>query len=278
MIVKQIWDGAIDPFIGMISDNISTRFGRRKPFMYTFIIPAAAIWIAMWASPTIILGKKIRWVYYCGIMLLFSSFDSLVMVPYQSMIPDMANGYHERTFVVLFTQMFLFIGTGCASVIWSYLIEYFPVEDLPEEQGMPHDYRKGYLIAACVMVVPVVIVYYISAFVAKERPTDSEEYVEELVTFADDNFNAFDESSPLISKKSSKGKCAKLGSILRKLIVDVKEVILYLPFLSMLGLAITTLVATSFFSSNFVLWIKYTFEHEELSGLSFVVLQVSSTL
>jgi Na+/melibiose symporter-like transporter len=263
MIIKQFWDGGIDPLIGVLSENVNTRFGKRKPMIVAFVWPAAVMWVLMWSSPNFTDSQPLRIGYYAICILLFGTFDSLVVVPYQSLIPDMAEGYHSRTFVVLFAQVFQFIGTGLSSFVWSYLIELYAVDPSdPLQKGMDFNYYKGYFVASMIILVPVVIAYLLSAFVAVERvdekkkkpypPTDDEDFVEIPLT-----------------------KPAQVFAWVKKQAIDIKEICTYLPFVIVLGFAIVNFVGTALFTGNFILWIKYDLEDDTRTGVSLLALQVS---
>lgn len=243
MIIKQFWDGTIDPFIGILSDNITTRFGRRKPWIFTFLLPVAALWIAMWSSPSFLDSDLSRIGYYGSVLLLYSTFASFVFVPYESMVPDMSEGYHSRTFVVLFMQIFLFFGTGAASIIWNYLVENLPYKS--EETNIP----RGYFLAGCIMAVPIVITIFISGLAAKERKIEENEKVTD------------DKQSKMQMIKSQ--------------IKSVKDVILFVPFISILLFSVVSLVAASLFTNNLILWLKYVYKKPEIVGTSLLILQAN---
>jgi GPH family glycoside/pentoside/hexuronide:cation symporter len=43
-----IWDAVIDPFIGHFSDNLRSRWGRRRPFLFIFAPITAILAILIW--------------------------------------------------------------------------------------------------------------------------------------------------------------------------------------------------------------------------------------
>lgn len=245
LIVKQIWDGAIDPFIGILSDNLNTRFGRRKPWIFTFLLPAAALWIAMWASPSFVDSNLSKVGYYGAAILLFSTFASFVFVPYESMVPDMSESYHSRTFVVMFMQIFLFVGTGAASITWSYL-----VDNLPFGEEEP-DIRQGFFLAGCFMAIPIVVTVFISTITSKERKMTEQQ-------------NENDE-------EPKKGKL----QFVKSQAISVKQVLTFIPFLSILLFSVLSLVAASIFSNNLILWLKYVYKRPDIIGRSLLILQAS---
>jgi GPH family glycoside/pentoside/hexuronide:cation symporter len=48
MTLPRFIDGLVDPYIGHLSDDTHTRWGRRKPFMVVGAVSAAALLVAMW--------------------------------------------------------------------------------------------------------------------------------------------------------------------------------------------------------------------------------------
>jgi len=246
LIVKQVWDGAIDPLIGICSDNFSTRFGRRKPWMFLFIWISALLWIAMWTYPKFI-GEETwaRILYFCVAIILYSTFTSFVFVPYDSLVPDMSNSYHTRTFVVMVMQICLFVGTGSASFLWSEIIQRLPTEE--NSSGNPlDDKRKGFFFAACIMAVPIIIAVLIAALAAKERSIDASE------------------------KVKSKGK---IHYIIFQHLKSVVNVVFFPPFLTILGFSIVSLVATTIFTNNLILWLQYVYERKDITPQSLLILQ-----
>jgi Na+/melibiose symporter-like transporter len=267
MIVKQFWDGGVDPLIGVLSENVNTRWGKRKPIMVLSMWPSALMWILMWSSPNFSDSIGLRISYYGVAILLFSTFDSLVVVPYQSLIPDMSEGYHSRTFVVLFTQIFMFIGTGMASFIWSTLVEVFPVDtEDPLQAGMQYNYFRGYLVAAFIIIVPVIVAYLVSVVAAVERVDEDEKKKSIGYPTTDDE----ESIEMLLSKR------AKVWRWIKVQLQEIKEICSYLPFIVVLAFAIFNMVGAGLFTTNFILWIKYDLENEPATGVSLLTLQVMS--
>ena len=47
-----IWDGALDPIVGLLADRTRSRFGRYRPFLLLGAVPLAIAFVLMLASPT----------------------------------------------------------------------------------------------------------------------------------------------------------------------------------------------------------------------------------
>lgn len=51
LMVLRGWDAMIDPVVGNLSDNASTRWGRRRPFMFVGCLLTAAMYPLIWYLP-----------------------------------------------------------------------------------------------------------------------------------------------------------------------------------------------------------------------------------
>lgn len=89
-------DAVLDPIVGVWSDGLSTRFGRRHPFMYASIAPLALCFYAVFRPP---LGAStpvlFGWLFFfaCGTRVAMSFFA----IPHQALVPELTQSYDERT-------------------------------------------------------------------------------------------------------------------------------------------------------------------------------------
>jgi glycoside/pentoside/hexuronide:cation symporter, GPH family len=85
-------DFLIDPLIGLGSDRIETRFGRRKPWIVLGAICAGAALVALFAPP----DNVGAWYLLLWLALLYLGFTA-VQVPYTAWGAELVPEYHERT-------------------------------------------------------------------------------------------------------------------------------------------------------------------------------------
>jgi GPH family glycoside/pentoside/hexuronide:cation symporter len=99
MAIGRVWDGLNDPVMGWISDRTRTRFGRRRPYLGTMILPLAAGFMAIWAPP----AERSSWevfLYLAVSLCLFDVFFGFYATPYLALGAELTTDYGERARVV----------------------------------------------------------------------------------------------------------------------------------------------------------------------------------
>ena len=114
--IASLWDAGIDPFIGHWSDTLRSRWGRRKPFL-------------LFASPFVLLGAILLWtppggsnftinaIYLMIIILIYHTSYSLVGIPYDGTLPEMAPESHQRVGLSYWKSVFGIIGVLIGSLV-----------------------------------------------------------------------------------------------------------------------------------------------------------------
>ncbi len=96
LMISLVFDGLWDPAIGLWSDAIRSRIGRRHPFMYTSIVPAACSFWLLW-NPPAGLSHGAGFAYLLATLLAVRLSNSLNEVPSTALAPELAPDYHART-------------------------------------------------------------------------------------------------------------------------------------------------------------------------------------
>ena len=107
LIIPRLWDALSDPFIGHLSDNTRTRWGRRRPYLLLGGIAVALSFVLIWWIPK---GDMVRtwfpseagyhWfqlVYILFTLLLFFTAVNIFEIPHGALGMEMTTDYHERT-------------------------------------------------------------------------------------------------------------------------------------------------------------------------------------
>lgn len=159
LIVGRIWDGVNDPLVGMLSDRLRTRWGRRRPFLLFGAIPFGLTFFFMFWVPPIESTVGLI-VYYSVVFLVFDTLYTLVNVPYSALTPELTEDYDERSSLSgwrMATSIFAALVTGGTFKLLAENI--FGVWFGGGEQGI----RGGYALTAAIwgvtFAVPLLILY-----------------------------------------------------------------------------------------------------------------------
>lgn len=87
--VGRLWDAVIDPLIGYWSDVNRSRWGRRRPFLI-FATPVTAIALVLLWTPPEASPSPLNTLYLLLVTIGFYTSLSLVSIPYDSSLPEMA--------------------------------------------------------------------------------------------------------------------------------------------------------------------------------------------
>ena len=98
LLFTKIWDGLIDPFIGMITDGKRPgKFGKRRYFM---LVAAPLVWIGlvMLFFPWNMVTNSVFWkcVFVVLMYVLYATAQSFVLIPYYSHASEMTGDFSER--------------------------------------------------------------------------------------------------------------------------------------------------------------------------------------
>ncbi|MEM7681258.1 MAG: MFS transporter [Planctomycetota bacterium] len=103
--IPRFVDAISDPLIGNLSDNLRTRFGRRRPMMFVGVIGTAVLLPLMWFPPFLDTAGNpwhsngpFWWLAIVGS--LYFLFYTLFMVPYTALGFELTDDYDERTRVL----------------------------------------------------------------------------------------------------------------------------------------------------------------------------------
>jgi glycoside/pentoside/hexuronide:cation symporter, GPH family len=95
LLIVRLFDAVTDPAIGLISDRIRTPFGRRRPFIALGALLTGVAILLLFNPPHLDPDTATAW-FMVLIFLLFL-FWTVIIVPYESLGPELTFDYDERT-------------------------------------------------------------------------------------------------------------------------------------------------------------------------------------
>ena len=115
-------DAIIDPLIGVWSDRVHTRWGRRHPFMYAGILPFALSFYALLQPPTDLSQNSLFFrLLFLTIAVRVSM--GLYEIPRGALGPELTKDYDQRTQMVGWSTAYgWFGGAGFAWLILAFLL------------------------------------------------------------------------------------------------------------------------------------------------------------
>ena len=154
-LISTIWDAVNDPLVGALSDNVRTRWGRRRPFMLIFSIPFALAFVLLWWAPPwqtqIMLMVHVTLAYMVS-----DTIQTLITVPYLALTPEIAPDYDERTSLTGYRMFF----NLCASLVTAVAAPI--IVDMVLKAGF--SLQQGYLTVAALFgglaAIPYILIFY----------------------------------------------------------------------------------------------------------------------
>jgi GPH family glycoside/pentoside/hexuronide:cation symporter len=129
-----IWDAINDPIVGTLSDRMKSRWGRRRPFLLFFTIPFALGFVALWYAPPF--ESQITLMLYCMFAYMLSdTLQTLVVVPYYSLMPEVAPEYDQRTSVTGYRMVFNLLASLAVAVLGPMIVKSTLSAGFTQQQG-----------------------------------------------------------------------------------------------------------------------------------------------
>ncbi len=132
-LIGKVWDAVTDPVMGNIVDRTHSKFGAKRFYILVGSIISAITFAVMWLNfETSSTGAQ--YAFYAVMYMLFSTGFTIVMVPYNGLLPDMVEDYTIRSKFSSVRTIFSTFGAILAGLIPTIMIkdntnasEYFSV-------------------------------------------------------------------------------------------------------------------------------------------------------
>lgn len=155
--IQRIWDAFTDPFMGRLSDNFRSRFGRRRPFIALGAILMGLFFMVILMVPRDMSPTFYFWYFLISSLCFYTAF-TIFSVPLTGLGYEMSPDYHERTKIMAFGAFF-----GPISTIFIQWI--YPFTQL----SLFKDTIQGAHTAGIVIGVLLIVLGLVPALFIKER-------------------------------------------------------------------------------------------------------------
>jgi len=164
------WDAVNDPLVGILTDRMRSRWGRRRPFLLFFAIPFGASFLLLWWVPPwhnqFALAATVTLAF-----MISDTFETLCGVPFSSLLPELTPDYDERTTLTSFRIFFNLLASLVTAVAAPAIIDAALAAGLTQQQG--------YLIVAGIFgglaAVPFLLIFAVvrERYGAADRPQET---------------------------------------------------------------------------------------------------------
>lgn len=163
LLLTKIWDAVNDPLIGLLSDRVNTRWGRRRPWFLFGAVPFGLAFFLLFQVPQ--LGEVGKFAYYLIVSLLLDTMFTLVNVPYTALTPELTRDYDERTSLNSYRFAFSIAGGLIAAVAHPLIVD---------AVAAGSDIQTGYAVSALVWAIVCTAPFFFAFWGTYERHTPEE--------------------------------------------------------------------------------------------------------
>jgi glycoside/pentoside/hexuronide:cation symporter, GPH family len=156
LLVGGIWDAINDPLVGILTDRMRSRWGRRRPFFLFGAIPFALTFIMMWWVPPFE-SMAAKAIYYTIAYILWDTAFTMVCVPYSALTPELTEDYDERTRLTGYRMAVSMGGGMIAAIVVPLIVDAFVLKP------------DGYLLMAVIFGILAALPYLLLFFNTRER-------------------------------------------------------------------------------------------------------------
>ena len=149
-LIGKVWDAVTDPMMGNIADRTQSKFGAKRFWMLVGSFISAITFVVMWV-PFLAGGNTVaQYIFYVLMYMLFSTGFTIVMVPYNGLLPDMIEDYTSRSKYSGTRMIFSSLGAIIAGLVPTLMIT---------DNTDASEYLSVALIFAIVFLVAILITF-----------------------------------------------------------------------------------------------------------------------
>jgi oligogalacturonide transporter len=118
--IGKIWDALTDPLMGNIVDRTQSKFGAKRFYLLIGSFVGSITFAMMWM--TISASVNTLYFFYLLMYILFSTGFTIVMVPYNALLPDMVADYTQRSAFTMYRMIFSALAAILAGLVPNMIV------------------------------------------------------------------------------------------------------------------------------------------------------------
>lgn len=124
LLLGKGWDAVSDPLMGWLSDRTRSRFGRRRIYFLAGIAPIFICFTLLWMVPPF--SSQIgTFLFFLTANVLFNTTLTMVMIPYNALVPELTPDYDERSSLTGFRLAFSNIASLLSAAVPMLIVDAF---------------------------------------------------------------------------------------------------------------------------------------------------------
>jgi Na+/melibiose symporter-like transporter len=155
ILIALLVDAVADPLVGVASDRLASRLGRRHPFLYLSALPLGVCFYFTFAPPSD-LSQAGLFAWLVGFAVLTRIATALFNVPHLALGAELSSDYEERNQITALQFFFERAGHGIAGMA-AFLWYFRSTEQYPNGQLNPAAYPQMALVLAVGMTAAVLL-------------------------------------------------------------------------------------------------------------------------
>ena len=149
-LIGKVWDAVTDPIMGNITDRTRSKMGPKRFYLLIGSFISAITFVCLWVEYSG--GTVLRqYVFYVLMYMLFSTGFTIVMVPYNALLPDMVDDYVLRGKFTGIRMIFSTLGAIIAGLIPTIMIR---------NNTDPTQYFRVAILFAVLFTISILITFF----------------------------------------------------------------------------------------------------------------------
>ena len=162
LFASKLFDGFIDPPIGVLSDRTESRFGRRRPWMLGASFFCGLSFALLFNVPATASQTGV-YLFISGWLFVYTVAYALFTVPYLAMPGELTDDYHERSRLMSWRTVFMTFGNLMGAAVPPVMVSAFGGD-------RPAYGRMGIIVGLVIFAAMVLTV--VGTAGARQRPRD----------------------------------------------------------------------------------------------------------